>query len=76
MTTPSAARSESTVVTMEDTRAQLRSLLLPGERRLGADGRPAFPRSRTVRWIVSQPLGRWVRSALLTEMFSRLTRRR
>jgi hypothetical protein len=65
-------RAQAAVRTMEHTRAEARALLMPHRSR-GANGQSsAFPRSKTFRWLLSQPFGRGVGSALLTVAMSRL----
>ena len=65
-------RAQAAVRTMEHTRAEARALLMPHRCR-GPDGQSsAFPRSKTFRWLLSQPVGRWFGSALLTVAISRL----
>ncbi len=64
--------SADAAAAMARTRSELRRLIDPG-----AAGEPGtFPRSRTLRWILGHPVGRWLGSAMLTQAFSRLTRRR
>jgi hypothetical protein len=69
---PEALASAELAAAMARTRDELRHLIDPG-----AAAEPgSFPRSRTLRWILGHPLGRWLGTAMLTQALSRLTRRR
>jgi hypothetical protein len=66
------SRAQAAVLTMVQTRAEARALLMPHGTK-GADGQLSeFPRSKTFRWLLTQPVGRWLGAALLTGALSRL----
>ena len=65
-------RAQAAVLTLEHTRAEARALLMPQEPN-GVDGRSrGFPRSNTIRWLLTHPIGRWLGSALVTGVLARL----
>jgi len=60
------------VLTMAHTRAEARALFMPRGTK-GAHGQLSeFPRSKTFRWLLTHPVGRWLGSALMTGALSRL----
>jgi hypothetical protein len=64
-------RAQAAVRTLEHTRAEARALLMP--RRTEGFGRSsAFPLGKTFRWLLTDPVGRLLGSALLTGALSRL----
>lgn len=64
-------RAQAAVRTLEQTRAEARALLMP-HRTEGLGQWSAFPRSKTFRWLLTDPVGRSLGSALLTGALSRL----
>lgn len=65
-------RAQAAVATMAHTRAEARALLMPHGAK-GAHGQlNEFPRSKTFRWLLTHPVGRWLGSALMTGALSRL----
>ena len=65
-------RARAAILTLEHTRAEFRRLLMPLVLK-GAGGRSSrFPRSKTIRWLLAHPVGRWLGSAVLTGVLARL----
>ena len=66
-------RAQAAVLALAHTRAEARALLIPQEPN-GVDGRSSgFPRSKTIRWLLTHPIiGRWLGSALVTGVLLRL----
>ncbi len=66
-------RAQLAIQTMAQPRAQTRALFMPSPKQ--ADGElHCFPRSKTFRWLLGVPLGRWIGIASLTSGLSRLLR--
>jgi hypothetical protein len=65
-------RAQAAVLTMERTRAEARALLVPQGPQGGGGRSSGFPRSKTFRWLLTHPVGRWLGSAVLTGTLSRL----
>jgi hypothetical protein len=65
-------RARAAVLTMERTRAEARALLIPHRPKEGGSPLSTFPRSRTFRWLLTHPIGRWLGSALVTGALLRL----
>jgi hypothetical protein len=66
------ARTLAAVATLESDRAEARTLFGTQGRAAPADAADSFPRSRTFRWLLGHPLGRWVGSAVITGVLARL----
>ena len=71
-TVTSQARVLAAVATLKSNRTEARALLRahPGATSTGAMG--AFPRSRTFRWVLGHPVGRWIISAVMIAVVSRI----
>ena len=65
-------RAQAAVLIMEHTRAEVRALLLPQAPTEGGSRSGGFPRSKTFRWLLSHPVGRWLGSAVITGALVRL----
>jgi len=65
-------QTQAVILEMQRTRDELHTLFLPQEQSIKGEGRSVFPRSRTLRWLLSHPLGRWAGSTLLSGALSRL----
>jgi len=65
-------RAQAAVLTLEHTRAEARALLMPQETNGMGGQSSGFPRSKTIRWMLSHPIGRWLGSALVTGVLLRL----
>ena len=65
-------RAQAAVLAMEQTRAEARALLMPQGPNAEGDRSSGFPRSKTIRWMLSHPIGRWLGSALVTGVLLRL----
>jgi hypothetical protein len=65
-------RAQAAVLTMEHTRAEVRALLLPQAPTEGGSRSGGFPRSKTFRWLLTHPVGRWLGSAVITGALVRL----
>ena len=64
-------RAQAAVLSLELTRAELRTLLLP-QGPSGGGRSSGFPRSKTFRWLLTHPVGRWLGSAVVTGALLRL----
>ena len=67
------ARAQSAILIMAQNRAEARSLFMPSAREADGELR-SFPRSKTFRWLLGKPLGRWIGIASLASQLSRLLR--
>jgi hypothetical protein len=65
-------RVQAAVLTMEHTRAEARALFMPQGPKGGGGRSSGFPRSKTFRWLLTHPLGRWLGSAVITGTLLRL----
>ena len=65
-------RAQAAVLTLEHTRAEARALLMPQGLTGGGGRSSGFPRSKTFRWLLSHPVGRWLGSAVITGALARL----
>jgi hypothetical protein len=65
-------RAQAAVLTMEHTRAEARALFMPQGPKGGGGGSSRFPRSKTIRWLLTHPVGRWLGSAVITGTLLRL----
>lgn len=59
-------RIRAAVATLERDRTEARSLFAPHTLAPVAGDPGVFPRSRTFRWLLRHPIGRWVGSAVIT----------
>ncbi len=67
-----STRAQDAIRVMQDTRAELRAILAPGGELPAQFDANEFPRSKTLRWMLTHPLGRWLGSALLARALIRL----
>lgn len=65
-------RAQTAVLTMAQTRAEARALFVPYDAKVATDQLSEFPRSKTFRWLLRQPAGRWFGSASLSSAITRL----
>lgn len=66
-------RAQLAIQTLAQTRAQARALFMRSAKQADGESR-SFPRSKTFRWLLCNPLGRWIEIASLTSKLSRLLR--
>ncbi len=66
-------RTLAALQTLEDTRAEARTLFMPPPAEQGDGPSDAFPRSKTFRWLLaSHPVGRSLGSAAVSLTLTRL----
>ena len=71
-TLTSQARVLAAVATLEGNRAEANALLRTHHAVTSTGAMGAFPRSRTFRWLLSHPVGRWITSAVMIAVVSRI----